>query len=54
MASALAHLHKHGVAHLDVKADNIYLQVGPYYKLQWVVRMYARGVEQGCYVKIPS
>ncbi len=29
MASALAHLHKHGVAHLDVKPDNIYLQVGP-------------------------
>ena len=29
MASALAHLYKHGVAHLDVKPDNIYLQVGP-------------------------
>lgn len=26
MASALAHLHRHGVAHLDVKPDNIYLQ----------------------------
>ncbi|PRW60946.1 Wee1 kinase [Chlorella sorokiniana] len=29
MASALAHLHKHGVAHLDVKPDNIYLQDAP-------------------------
>ena len=26
VASALAHLHRHGVAHLDVKPDNIYLQ----------------------------
>lgn len=29
MASALAHLHRHGVAHMDVKPDNIYLQVRP-------------------------
>lgn len=29
MASALAHLHRHGVAHMDVKPDNIYLQVCP-------------------------
>lgn len=29
MASALAHLHRHGVAHLDVKPDNIYLQELP-------------------------
>ncbi|KAL4424004.1 hypothetical protein ABPG75_001305 [Micractinium tetrahymenae] len=29
MASALAHLHRHGVAHLDVKPDNIYLQDVP-------------------------
>lgn len=27
LAAALAHCHRYGVAHLDVKPDNIYLQV---------------------------
>ncbi len=40
---ALRHVHAHGVAHLDLKPDNIYLQVG----WRWGVEVALAGVGVG-------
>jgi membrane-associated tyrosine/threonine-specific cdc2-inhibitory kinase len=43
VASGLAHMHDHGVLHLDVKPDNIYIDVDGTYKIGDLGLAYARG-----------
>ncbi len=43
VASGLAHMHDHGVLHLDIKPDNIYIDIDGAYKIGDLGLAYARG-----------